>query len=96
MSDSNTITIKKAVRPQKPLKMVLDGLAGSGKTYTALRLAFQLGKNVCVIDTEHGLLEDKAEDFASREAVPAPERREKGILGIYARIAGSAATGARL
>ena len=54
MADSNTIQIKKAVRPQKPLKMVLDGLAGSGKTYTALRLAFQLGKKVCVIDTEHG------------------------------------------
>jgi dihydroxy-acid dehydratase len=52
--------------------------------------------DLIVIDTEHGLLEDKAEDFASREAVPAPERREKGILGIYARIAGSAATGARL
>ena len=54
MSDSSTIQIKKAVRPQKPLKMVLDGLAGSGKTYTALRLAFQLGKKICVIDTEHG------------------------------------------
>ena len=52
--------------------------------------------DLIVIDTEHGLLEDKAEDFASRETVPAPERREKGILGIYARIAGSAATGARL
>ena len=49
-----------------------------------------------VIDTELGLVEDRAEDFASRKPVPAPERKEKGILGIYARIAGSASSGARL
>ncbi len=52
--------------------------------------------DLIVIDTAHGLLEDRAEDFASREIVPAPKRTQKGILGIYARIAGSAATGARL
>ncbi len=52
--------------------------------------------DLIIIDTEHGLLEDRADDFEEREALPAPERTNKGILGIYARIAGSAATGARL
>ena len=47
---------KPATREQLKLRMALDGPAGSGKTYTALRFAFALaGKNgkVAVIDTEH-------------------------------------------
>ncbi len=52
--------------------------------------------DLIIIDTEHGLLEDRAEDFEEREVLPPPKRTNKGILGIYARIAGSAATGARL
>lgn len=49
-----------------------------------------------VIDTERGLLCDKADGFAAREAVPCRKPPEKGILRIYAKIAGPAATGARL
>lgn len=48
------MSFTKAIRYKKPLKMVIDGPSGSGKTYTALRLAFQLGKKIFVIDTEHG------------------------------------------
>ena len=48
------VTFRTATRKRMPLKMVIDGAAGSGKTYTALRLAHLLGKNVFVIDTQYG------------------------------------------
>lgn len=48
---------KRVSREQNRLRLALDGPAGSGKTYTALRFAFALagpGGRVAVIDTEHG------------------------------------------
>lgn len=47
---------KKANRQQSKLRMTLDGPAGSGKTFTALRFAHALarGGRVAVIDTERG------------------------------------------
>ena len=47
---------KKAVRSQSKLRMTLDGPAGSGKTYTALRFAHTLknGGRIALIDTERG------------------------------------------
>ena len=44
----------RASKQQARLRMALVGPAGSGKTYTALSVATQLGKRVAVIDTEHG------------------------------------------
>ena len=49
-----------------------------------------------VIDTIAGLLQNNAPGFDERDPAPAPERGEKGILRIYATIAGQADTGARL
>jgi hypothetical protein len=51
-------TPKKASRQKRPLKVAIEGLAGSGKTFTALRLAFDLlahniGSRLLVIDTEN-------------------------------------------
>ncbi len=48
----------KAVRTRRKLRAAFDGPAGSGKTFSALRLAFSLvqsgmGKRVAVIDTEN-------------------------------------------
>lgn len=45
-----------ATRQQSKLRMTLDGPAGSGKTYTALRFAHALanGGKIAVIDTERG------------------------------------------
>lgn len=43
-----------AQRKKTKLRMAIDGPAGSGKTYTALRFAFALGQRVAVIDTEAG------------------------------------------
>lgn len=45
---------KKATKEQSRLRMALLGPAGSGKTYTALKLATALGDRVAVIDTERG------------------------------------------
>ena len=47
---------RKATRQQSKLRMTIDGPAGSGKTYTALRFAHFLAGSgrVAVIDTERG------------------------------------------
>ena len=49
---------KTAKRAEIPLRVLLIGLSGSGKTYTALALAChmaqELGEKVAVIDTENG------------------------------------------
>jgi hypothetical protein len=45
---------QKATRQQSRLRMTIDGPAGSGKTYTALRFAHTLGGRIAVIDTERG------------------------------------------
>ncbi|MDO4583940.1 MAG: AAA family ATPase [Planctomycetia bacterium] len=48
------LTFRPAARTQNRLKMALDGPAGSGKTFTALRLGHSLGDEVFVIDTQYG------------------------------------------
>lgn len=50
------MAFKTATREKAKLRMAIDGPAGSGKTYTALRIATRLanGGKVAVIDTERG------------------------------------------
>jgi hypothetical protein len=45
---------QKATKSKAKLRMALIGPSGSGKTYTALRIGFNLGDKVAVIDTERG------------------------------------------
>lgn len=45
---------EEATKEAAKARIALTGPAGSGKTYTALMLAFGLGENVAVIDTERG------------------------------------------
>ena len=61
-----TIQFKKAVKTEAKLRLALAGIAGSGKTYTALSLATLLadGKPVAVIDTERGSASKYADLFA--------------------------------
>ncbi len=53
---------KPATREQLFLRMALVGPAGSGKTWTALSIASELGK-LAVIDTEHGSARKYGNDF---------------------------------
>src|SRR5690625_5395251 len=56
---------EKATRQGKYIKLAITGPAGSGKTYSALRLAKGLSRNgkVAFIDTENGSASLYASDF---------------------------------
>jgi hypothetical protein len=74
---------KKAVRKSVKLKLAITGPTGSGKTYSALRLAKGLSGKVAVIDTENGsasLYSDKFE-FDVMDMTP-PFTTEKYIEAI--------------
>ncbi len=45
---------QKATKKQAKLRMCLSGGSGSGKTYSALKIAKYLGTSIALIDTEHG------------------------------------------
>jgi len=47
-------TFQKATRKKAKARIGLVGPAGSGKTFSALQLAFGIGGKIAVIDTEHG------------------------------------------
>lgn len=57
------LTFQKASKRAARLRMALIGPAGSGKTYTGLRVAASLGKRVAVIDTERGSASKYADLF---------------------------------
>lgn len=69
---------KPACKKQQKLRLLLEGAAGSGKTYSALLIAKALGKKIAVIDTEKGSasLYDKLVEFDICEISPpfTPER----------------------
>lgn len=48
---------KPATRSKSKLRMAIDGVSGSGKTFSALRFAFTLGKRVAVINSESGAVQ---------------------------------------
>lgn len=50
--------VTEAVRQRRPLKVAIDGPSGAGKTFTSLRLAFDMrrrgvGKRIAVLDSEN-------------------------------------------
>ena len=50
-------TFRKASKKQSRLRAAIDGPAGAGKTFTALRFATAFGKRIAVINTESGAVE---------------------------------------
>lgn len=55
---------QKATKEQAKLRMAIDGVAGSGKTYSSLVLARELGGRCAVIDTEYGSASKYADLFS--------------------------------
>lgn len=76
---------KKATRKQVKLRLALVGIAGSGKTYSALRLAKGLGGKIAVIDSESGSASLYANEFDFDVVeLTAPYTVEKYITAIKA------------
>lgn len=75
--------IKKATKVKQKLRLAISGASGSGKTYSALLLARELGSKICVIDTEQGSASLYADlfDFDVLELV-APYSSERYIEAI--------------
>ena len=60
---------KRARLEKSSLCMAITGGAGTGKTYTSLKVATHLGERVCVIDAEHGRASLYAREFEFDTAV---------------------------
>ena len=58
-----TLQFTKATKERAKLRLAIFGPAGSGKTYTSLRLAAGLGEKIAVIDTERGSASKYAGQF---------------------------------
>lgn len=76
---------KKASKKQLKLRLLLEGVSGSGKTFSALRVAKAMGEKIAVIDTEKGsasLYSDRF-DFDCCELLPPykPEAYIEAIKG---------------
>lgn len=67
-----TMQFKKASKKKQKLRLLLEGASGSGKTYSALKIAKGLGGKIAVLDTEQGSasLYDKLTDFDVCELEP--------------------------
>jgi len=82
-----TTMFKKATKNAVYLKLAITGPTGSGKTYSALRLASGLSKKIAFIDTENGsasLYADKF-DFSVIDLAP-PFTSDKYIKAIQAAV----------
>jgi ABC-type hemin transport system ATPase subunit len=53
-SNARIYPFRKAVKRNAKLRLAVSGPGGSGKTYTLLTLATELGGRVALVDTEHG------------------------------------------
>ena len=57
------LSFQKATKKSARLRMALIGVAGAGKTYTALSIAKHLGGRIAVIDTERGSASKYSDNF---------------------------------
>src|SRR5215472_6056307 len=63
LSQSASPEFRKAIKYDAKLRFAVCGPAGSGKTYTLLRLAMELGGPVALVDTERGSASKYADLF---------------------------------
>lgn len=90
---TTTTTFRRAERKKAKLRLALFGPAGSGKTYSALRIAKGIGGRVALIDTEAGSGELYSAQFEYDVLqIAAPFAPEKYIEAIHAAEAAGYAT----
>ena len=65
------MTFTKATKKQAKLRLGIIGPAGSGKTFTALRVAARLGGRIALLDSEHGSASKYADKFSFDQVTPA-------------------------
>jgi AAA domain len=63
-SSSSPFTFRKAVKHDAKLRLAVAGPGGSGKTYSLLKLATEMGGKIAVFDSEHGSASKYADEFA--------------------------------
>lgn len=87
------MAFQRAVRQQAFIKLAVTGPTGSGKTYSALRLAFGLGDRVAIIDTENrsgrlyaGIGKDGIREYDTADIEP-PFAVEKYTEAIHEAVA---------
>ena len=78
-----------ATKAQAKLRAALTGPAGSGKTFTAMRLAAGIGGRIAVIDTERG----SASKYADRFAFDTHQLADRTIEGYLAALDAAAKGG---
>jgi hypothetical protein len=61
--------IERAIKRKQKLRLGIMGAAGSGKTYSSLLLACELGEKVCIIDTEAGSASLYADQFKEYDTI---------------------------
>ena len=83
-SPVDEFTPRKAARKAAKLRLALDGIAGTGKTLSALLVASGIGGKIVLIDTENGS-GDLYADLVDYDVVPlhAPYSPERYISAIH-------------
>jgi predicted YcjX-like family ATPase len=84
---------KKAIKRRQRLRLAIDGVSGSGKTYTALAIASGIGGKIAVIDTEHGSASLYADRFDFDTLELERFQIEDYIEALQSAAAGNKATG---
>ena len=84
-----TVQFSPATKAQAKLRAALTGPAGSGKTFTAMRLAAGIGGRIAVIDTERG----SASKYADRFTFDTHQLADRTIEGYIAALDAAAKGG---
>lgn len=75
---------KPATKAQSKARIAVIGVAGAGKTFTALQIAKGLGERIAVIDTEHGSASKYADGRFAFDVVNLEEHHPQKFIDLIA------------